>query len=46
MVRAAGICAVLDLLLRHRLPAHAFVRQEQTSVADFLSNQFGRYYAA
>lgn len=43
---AAGVCAMVDLLRTGRLPAHGFVRQEQASLADFLDNRFGRYYAA
>jgi saccharopine dehydrogenase-like NADP-dependent oxidoreductase len=42
---AAGVCAVLDLLLQGRLPNRGFVRQEQVDYRDFVANRFGRYYA-
>jgi saccharopine dehydrogenase-like NADP-dependent oxidoreductase len=42
---AAGLCAVLDLLAEGKLPQAGFVRQEQVSLADFLSNRFGSLYA-
>jgi saccharopine dehydrogenase-like NADP-dependent oxidoreductase len=42
---AAGICAVLDLLLQGSLPQHGFVRQEQVDYEAFVKNRFGRYYA-
>ena len=42
---AAGICAMCDLLADGKLPQKGFVRQEETSLADFLSNRFGKYYA-
>jgi saccharopine dehydrogenase-like NADP-dependent oxidoreductase len=42
---ATGICAMCDLLAEGKLPQKGFVRQEETSLADFLSNRFGRYYA-
>jgi saccharopine dehydrogenase-like NADP-dependent oxidoreductase len=42
---ATGICAMCDLLVDGKLPQKGFVRQEETSLADFLSNRFGRYYA-
>jgi saccharopine dehydrogenase-like NADP-dependent oxidoreductase len=41
---AAGICAVLDLLLTGQLPQQGFVRQEQIKLADFLANRFGAHY--
>ena len=43
---AAGICAVLDLLLEGVLPGAGFVRQEQVTLPAFLSNRFGRHYDA
>jgi len=42
---ATGICAMCDLLVEGKLPQKGFVRQEETSLADFLSNRFGKYYA-
>ena len=42
---AAGICAMVDLLVEGKLPNAGFVRQEQAPLADFLANRFGSYYA-
>lgn len=42
---AASICAVLDMLKNELIPTTGFVRQEEISLAAFLSNRFGRYYA-
>jgi saccharopine dehydrogenase-like NADP-dependent oxidoreductase len=42
---AAGICAMVDLLIAGKLPQKGFVRQEQAPLADFLANRFGAYYA-
>lgn len=42
---AAGICAMVDLVLEGKLPSRGLVRQEQARLADFLANRFGRYYA-
>lgn len=42
---AAGICAMVDLLVEGKLPQKGFVRQEQAPLADFLANRFGAYYA-
>jgi len=42
---AAGICAMVDLMAEGKLPAAGFVRQEDTRLADFHANRFGRYYA-
>ncbi len=41
---AAGVCAVLDLLLEGALPDRGFVRQEQVDYERFIANRFGRYY--
>ncbi|HEX2531398.1 MAG TPA: saccharopine dehydrogenase C-terminal domain-containing protein [Burkholderiaceae bacterium] len=46
LTTAAGICAMVDLVMQGKLPHHGLVRQEQASLADFLSNRFGCYYAA
>ena len=42
---AAGVCAVLDLLMSGKLPNEGFVKQEQIRYEDFIDNRFGRYYA-
>jgi len=42
---AAGICAMLDLLVQGRLPSRGFVRQEEIDLDTFLANRFGRVYA-
>jgi len=43
---AAGISAVVDLVLAHPHQYHGFVAQEQFRLAEILANRFGRYYAA
>ena len=45
LTTAAGICAMLDLLVANQLPQQGFVRQETVALADFLANRFGRFYA-
>ncbi len=42
---AAGICAMVDLMAEGKLPTKGFVRQEDTRLAEFHANRFGRYYA-
>jgi saccharopine dehydrogenase-like NADP-dependent oxidoreductase len=42
---AGAICTMVDLVMQGKLPQRGFVRQEQTSWSDFLSNRFGSYYA-
>jgi saccharopine dehydrogenase-like NADP-dependent oxidoreductase len=42
---AAGICAMLDLLVAGKLPKQGFVRQEEIDLDGFLANRFGRVYA-
>lgn len=42
---AAGVCAMVDLLLSGRLPQRGFVRQEDAMLSDFLANRFGKAYA-
>lgn len=42
---AGGICAVLDLVLRHPAEYRGFVRQEQFPLNQVLANRFGRYYS-
>jgi len=42
---AAGICAPVDLLLSGRLPrSQGFVRTEEITLPELLSNEFGKYY--
>jgi len=43
---AAGVCAILDLLLAGKLPQSGFVRQEDVDYDEFIANRFGRYYAS
>ncbi len=38
---ASSVCASLDLLAAGKLPTSGFVKQEQISLDDFLSNRFG-----
>jgi saccharopine dehydrogenase-like NADP-dependent oxidoreductase len=42
---AAGIAAVVDLVLQHPEKYQGFVAQEKFSLPDILNNRFGRYYA-
>jgi len=42
---AAGITAVVDLVLEHPGRYAGFVAQEQFRLTDILANRFGRYYA-
>jgi len=42
---AAGVCAVLDIVLAEPEQYHGFVAQEQFKLADILENRFGRFYA-
>jgi len=42
---AAGITAVVDLVLADPARYRGFVRQEDFALADVLANRFGRYYA-
>jgi saccharopine dehydrogenase-like NADP-dependent oxidoreductase len=41
---AAGICAMVDLVVEGRLPQAGFVRQEQAVLSEFLANRFGSYF--
>ena len=45
LTTAAGICAMVDLLVHGSLPQRGLVRQEDTPLASFLGNRFGRHYA-
>ncbi|MBV8740806.1 MAG: hypothetical protein JOZ12_03425, partial [Sinobacteraceae bacterium] len=42
---AAGITAVVDLVLEHKGVFSGFVAQEQFRLTDIIANRFGRYYA-
>jgi saccharopine dehydrogenase-like NADP-dependent oxidoreductase len=42
---AAGVTAVVDLVLAHKGKYSGFVAQEQFRLTDILANRFGRYYA-
>jgi saccharopine dehydrogenase-like NADP-dependent oxidoreductase len=42
---AAGITAVVDLVLEHAGRYQGFVAQEKFRLTDILANRFGRYYA-
>jgi len=42
---AAGITAVVDLVLAHPGRYHGFIAQEQFRLTDILANRFGRYFA-
>ncbi len=42
---AAGITAVVDLVLANPQRYHGFVRQEDFALVDVLANRFGRHYA-
>jgi saccharopine dehydrogenase-like NADP-dependent oxidoreductase len=43
---AAGITAVVDLVLQRPERYHGFVPQEQFRLPEILANRFGRYYAS
>ncbi len=45
LTTAAGICAMLDLLMSGKLAQSGFVRQESVGLGEFLNNRFGGYYA-
>ncbi len=42
---AAGICAIIDLVLSNPEQYKGFVAQEQFRLSDVLANRFGRFYA-
>lgn len=44
MSTASGICTVVDLVIKEK-QLKGFVRQEQISLDQFLSNRFGKYYS-
>jgi saccharopine dehydrogenase-like NADP-dependent oxidoreductase len=43
---AAGVLGVVDLMRQGILPNEGFIRQEEVALADFMSTEFGRLYAA
>ncbi len=45
MTTAAGICAVVDMVVHEKLFT-GVVKQEQISLSNFLTNRFGVYYAS
>ena len=45
LTTASSLCAVLDLHATGKLPPTGFIKQEQVSLPDFLSNRFGQTYA-
>lgn len=45
MTTAAGICAVLDLVLANPNNYQGFVAQEEFRLSDILANRFGKIYA-
>lgn len=46
LTTAAGICAMVDLVMQGGLPKRGLIRQEEAKLDDFLSNRFGQFYAA
>lgn len=42
---AAGVCAVLDIVLSRKNPPQGFIAQEEFQLAEILDNRFGRFYA-
>ncbi|MGH6947207.1 MAG: saccharopine dehydrogenase family protein, partial [Kiloniellales bacterium] len=44
LTTAAGLCAVLDLLMEGALPQRGFVRQEEIALPCLLANPFGAIY--
>jgi saccharopine dehydrogenase-like NADP-dependent oxidoreductase len=44
LTTAAGICAVLDLLVSGAIPQRGLVRQEEIGLEVFLANRFGCYF--
>lgn len=44
LTTASGICSALDIVLKNPEKYQGFVKQEQFSFDDLISNQFGQYY--
>lgn|ERR1019366_2146683 len=45
LTTAAGVCAMVDLMVAGKIPDHGLIRQEEVSLDLFLGNRFGRHYA-
>ncbi len=45
LTTAAGICAMVDLMVTGKIPDRGLIRQEEVSLDLFLGNRFGRHYA-
>jgi len=45
LTTASAICAVMDVVLNTREKYHGYVRQEQFSYEEIISNQFGKYFS-
>lgn len=45
LTTAAGVCAMVDLMMQGKLPGRGLIRQEQVRLDDFLSNRFGCFYS-
>ena len=45
LTTAAGICAMVDMVVQGSLGGKGLIRQEQVRLDEFLSNRFGSYYA-
>lgn len=45
LTTATSLCAVFDMVMKEPEKYHGFVKQEQFSLEDLLSNRFGEYYA-
>ena len=44
LTTAAGVCAMVDLMIAGKIPDRGLVRQEQVPLEVFLGNRFGRHY--
>jgi saccharopine dehydrogenase-like NADP-dependent oxidoreductase len=45
LTTAAGVCAMVDLMIAGKIPVRGLIRQEQVPLEMFLANRFGRHYA-
>jgi len=45
LTTAAGVCAMVDLMVAGTIPQRGLIRQEQVPLELFLGNRFGRHYA-
>jgi len=45
LTTAAGVCAMVDLMVAGKIPDRGFIRQEEVSLDLFLGNRFGRHYS-